>query len=136
MYRNLLSVAALILAGGFFLQSLRVASAQPAGPTITGGEPPWVDFAGDVGGREFVDVYEVPADRALIVTGMNVEYGYVDLYQDAAMIADGSSGVMFSRFLGAGNARITVAPGTTLRVYNNDDSRALAYVIQGYLVHP
>jgi hypothetical protein len=136
MYKNLLSVAALILSGGFFLQSLRVANAQPTGPAITGGEPPWVDFAGDVGAREFVDVYEVPADRALIVTGMSVEYNNVDLYQDAVMLVDGTSGAMFSRFLGAGKARITVAPGSTLRVYNNVDSRSFPYVIQGYLVHP
>ena len=140
MYKNVSSIAALIFATGYLARSIPMANAHIEGPRFTGGESPWVDFTTDEPTCGLTDVYTVPSDRVLILTGTSTSSSHFDLYVDGTLLVAGNTlgGGNPEVFFAAGNAHIPVAPGSTLQ-YNNEESPCDSYgryAIQGYLAHP
>jgi len=138
MHKQILAVAVLVAAIGYFVGSLGAANASFSGPVITGGESPWVSFAGEptLLEGESVTLYTVPSDRALVITGAKVRSNDIDLYEGDTKRIGGGSDAMYSGFLAHGNGHISFAAGSVVRLVNSGSDGTLHYIIYGYLAHP
>jgi len=139
MHKQIFAVAVLVAAIAYFIDSLGAANASFSGPTITGGESPWISFAGDptllMGESE--TIYTVPSDRSLVITGARLSTSLVDLYEGETLRIDGGSDAMSYGFLAHGNGHISFPAGAEVRLVNPDGSSARPYyIIFGYLAHP
>jgi hypothetical protein len=147
MHKTLFGIAAIIFALAFALNGLPHAGAQPTGPSVTGGENPWLSWTGTVGPEASSTVYTVPADRVFIVTGacfgMPSSPLLVDLLEGStpkllgysrAATCDGSVGA--GGLVGAGAAHIKFSSGSTVILENNDTNQTATYYMEGYLAAP
>ena len=145
MHKSLFGIAAVVFAAGFFLRSLPASQAQDFGPIVTGGEAPWVDFTGSLGPSVSENIYQVPLDRVLVVTGFCGSSGEIDLQSNdgsttqnrvlgpsnASNCHSGGNG-----YVGQGQAHIKFEPGDFVRLENRGSNATRYYVLQGYLAAP
>lgn len=137
---TVLSFAALLLAGGFFLRSIGPARAEALGPVTTGGSWPGESFTGLIGSFENQLLLTVPADRMFIVTGVCTGNSTVDLYEGGTLRIDGNSWAMYcgdgdNGFLANGRGQLGFPPGSEVRI-TNTNSGTYAYALQGHYAAP
>ena len=154
MQSKLFGVAAVIAATALLVGSvaLLVRSAEPAlaqdfGPVVTGGVNPWLSWTGPIPVTSDVDLYTVPTDRVLVVTGATTHSDLVNLYEVTPALGDvlRVSGFSMAMVNNGGNdatsmfpineGRLVLQPGSTLRLRNNSGYEQ-NYYLQGYLAQP
>ena len=140
MHRNLFGIAAILAAGGYFVQTLSDAEAQSFGPVISAGEAPWKTFTGNVLASTSEVIYTVPSDQIFVLTGICLAYASTDVYQDSTLKIEGGSNAAYCSsssvgMLGLNNGHVVFEPGTEL-IIETDTHQPSDYMIQGYLAHP
>jgi hypothetical protein len=137
MHKNLFGLAAILFGVAAISASLPHAQAYPTGPNVTGGQHPWVDFAGALGPYATTTVYTVPSGRVFVLTGFKSNAGnIVDIYEGTTLKVHGYSGALGDSLIGGGRGRITFGSETEVRLKNNHSGDTYMYTIQGYLAHP
>ncbi len=137
MSRILLAISAVILSVSVLIHAVSTASAYPSGPEVTGGEAPWVSMSGSTNPHSTKELYTVPDDRILVLTGAILNSYDVHLYQDGVLKVNGYSRAMNADeggMLSQGNGRIVFDPGTNVILHSDGSTRY--YSLQGYLAHP
>ncbi len=143
----LFGVAAVIGASGYLLGNLPSAEAQDFGPVVTGGEVPYVSFTGTIPVSSDEDLYTVPGDRVLVITGATITDGQVDLFEVTAagpvLRVEGGSIAMLNNggnddnsMFPSGDAHLVIASGSTVRLSNGHTGFAQHYYVEGYLAAP
>ena len=143
MWKNILSLAALVLSVGI---SARLIPGANAEPQTSLGSHPAASYGGHITGNAFT-VFTNPSDQAFVVKTLFVESN-CDIYVgSAAMLLQGSyfapariwfnagshdhanSGSAFT----TGNANLKVPAGESLSIHGCDNLR---YYVDGYSVQP
>jgi len=140
MHTKLFALTIFFLSAATLLYALPAARAYDLGPTITGGEQPYLSFTGTVNKNSTTTLYSVPADRVFVLTALTWDGGGYS-GSDTYKIYRGSEVIMETvavsqRLFKYGYGAFPFPPGSQLKIENGDSSYKLNYFAQGYLARP
>ena len=143
MWKNILALAALVLAAAFFVRSIPFAQAE-IGPAVDMGSNPRVSFSGELAlsTNQEPQLLTVPSGKDLIITGASFESQYCDLLINSTLLVDGylisPNHSSSPTPIKVGHASIVVPSGSILSVGTEGSSNGSncygPYFVHGYYV--
>ena len=120
----------------FLFSSVHDAQSSPTGPTIAGGDHPWLNWSGYLVDGGPHETYTVPDDRVLVITTIIADNcrSFV-IQKDSERVfnapANASLCLNTDAFI-QGRAHLVFESGTVMGLYG---SGSAAYYVEGYLAH-
>ena len=143
MWKNILALAALVVAATFFVRSIPFAQAE-IGPVVDMGSNPRVSYYGELAlsHTQEQQLLTVPSGKDLIITGASFESQYCDLLINSTLLVDGylisTSQSSSPTPIKVGRASLVIPSGSTLAIgtegYGGGNSCYGPYFVHGYYV--
>ena len=120
----------------FALSSVRPAWATPTGPTVAGGEHPWLNWSGYLVDGGPHETYTVPDGRVLVITTViadNCRSLIIQKDEERVFNAPANASLCFNTnaFI-QGRAHLVFESGAVMGLYG---SGSASYYVEGYLAH-
>ena len=143
-WKQLLALAAIIMAGGFFVRSFQQAHAQQT-PHVNYASNPYKSFYGQVQNNSNTTLFTVPSDQTFMVTTLitnrnNYSSG-LSGYHHCKLMVDGTVAMggdiadkQDNHAFIMGNAHLVLPAGSVLSIEGYGST--CHYYVEGYYIHP
>ena len=143
-WKQLLAIAAIIMAGGFFVRSFQPAHAQQM-PHVNYASNPYKSFYGQIQNGASTTLLTAPSDQPFMVTTLitnrnNYSSG-LPSYHHCKLMIDGTLAMggdiadrQNNHAFNMGNAHLVISAGSVLSIQGYGST--CHYYVEGYYIHP